>query len=465
MRGIRPRNARRPLRTMLSVVTVAALLATACAPTAVDTGATDDPDGPEGGTDESALSLWYLSDHEVLVQDAIERFNEDFPDITVDARGVENDPYKTNLQTAMGTEVAPDVWHNWTGGWLQQFVNAGLVAPLDDYMDENQEWADRLAPSALETATFDGSTYAVPTILGAAYVWYRTDIFDEHGLEVPETYDEFLDVATTLREAGVAPLALANSSSWPGAFYLMYFAARSGGADVFLDAYNREEGGSFEDEAFIEAGERIQELVEMDAFIQGFNGLNYDTGGSRTALYSGDAAMELMGDWTLNAIREESPDLEENFDFFTFPMIEGGSDTEVLVGGANGAFSVSADSQNPEAAQDLVRYLSDQDAAQSVVDEALGTPAVTDGVQIDDPFMQRFVESVDDAEFLQLYYDQFLPPDLAQTHLDTTQQLFGSSMTPQEAAQTMEAQAEEQLPVEGLPEEPEPDPDLEDDEG
>jgi raffinose/stachyose/melibiose transport system substrate-binding protein len=50
-----------------------------------------------------------------------------------------------------------------------------------------------------------------------------------------------------------------------------------------------------------------------------------------------------------------------------------------------------------------------------------------------------------EASFVQLAYDQFLPPELAQVHLDTTQQIFGLSTTPEEAAQTMEAAAAEQL--------------------
>jgi raffinose/stachyose/melibiose transport system substrate-binding protein len=46
---------------------------------------------------------------------------------------------------------------------------------------------------------------------------------------------------------------------------------------------------------------------------------------------------------------------------------------------------------------------------------------------------------------LQLYYDQFLPPALAEAHLDTVQGLFGLTLTPQEAADIMERTAVEQL--------------------
>jgi raffinose/stachyose/melibiose transport system substrate-binding protein len=79
------------------------------------------------------------------------------------------------------------------------------------------------------------------------------------------------------------------------------------------------------------------------------------------------------------------------------------------------------------------------------VDEALGTPAIEEGVQLDDPYMQRFVEALSTTDYLQPYYDQYLPPELAAVHLETTQALFGKTMTPEEAAEQVEATAAEVL--------------------
>jgi raffinose/stachyose/melibiose transport system substrate-binding protein len=450
-------NVRR-LRGLIAVVAVIVLVMTACT-SGVDTEAggvgsegaapSGDGGGAGGGEgDANTVSLWYLQDHEVMVTAAIERFNEEFPDITVEAEGVENDPYKTRVQTAMGTDAQPDVFHSWGGGWLQQFVDADLVMPLDDYLAENSDWSSLLSEPALEVSTFDGSVYAVPAILGGVYMWYRTDVFEEHGLEPPQTYDELLQIIQKLNENGVTPISLANASSWTGSFYYMYFVQRLAGEQAFLDAYNRQGDGSFASEPFVEAGTRIQELVEADAFIDGFNGLNYDTGESNAPLWSGDAAMQLMGDWLLNAARTDVPDVADQIDFFPFPAIDapgGAGESSSMVGGVNGAFSVSEGAANPEAAMALARYLTDTDAAQAVVDEALGTPAIEDGVTIDDPFMQRFVDTLSTTDYLQPYYDQYLPPELAAVHLETTQALFGQTTTPEEAAQQVEAVAADVL--------------------
>ena len=49
------------------------------------------------------------------------------------------------------------------------------------------------------------------------------------------------------------------------------------------------------------------------------------------------------------------------------------------------------------------------------------------------------------AKYIQAFYDQFLPPAMGELHKDTVQALFGKTMTPQEAAQKMEAKAKEDL--------------------
>lgn len=132
-----------------------------------------------------------------------------------------------------------------------------------------------------------------------------------------------MSIIDTLKSNDITPFALANQTKWPGAFYLMYFAERIGGQDLFYEAFNRK-GRDFSDEAYVEAGTKIQELVEMGAFPEGVNGMNYDTGQSKQLIYSEKAAMEIQTDSYLDNIRSEAPEFEEKLGFFAFPSIDGG---------------------------------------------------------------------------------------------------------------------------------------------
>src|SRR5207249_3353489 len=63
-----------------------------------------------------------------------------------------------------------------------------------------------------------------------------------------------------------------------------------------------------------------------------------------------------------------------------------------------------------------------------------------------DPIVRQMAKMLSDAPTIQLYYDQALPPALAQVHLDTAQQLFGLSITPEEAARKMQEAATKTAP-------------------
>ena len=378
-----------------------------------------------------------------VIQDAIARFEADNPEYTVRQVPTSNDDYKTKLQVAMGANNEPDIFMSWGGGPLKEYVDAGKVMDMTEALKQD-DWIERFVPAGLEIARFNENYYAVPiTGMRAVLMFYRTDIFEEVGVEIPETYEDFKDVIVQLKDAGYIPLSLANKNRWTGSMYYMYLVDRIGGKEAFLNAASRD-GGSFASEAFVRAGEVIQELVDLGAFPPGVNGLDEDQGQSRQLLYADRAAMYLMGDWAYGLIRNENPAMLENFSFFRFPVFEDGKgDPTNLVGSPGGnMYSIAKSSKHKEAAIEFLKYLSDETAAKQLVD--LGNLAPFRGVEkyLDDPFMVDIYTALNNANYVQLYYDQYLPPQIAQAHLDTMQGLFGKTMTPEEAAQMMEDEAQ-----------------------
>ncbi|WP_245807678.1 extracellular solute-binding protein [Halobacillus massiliensis] len=394
--------------------------------------------GGSGGSD--TITLWHIETgaSEKALEDAVARFEEDH-DVTVDIVRQENDPYKTKLSVAMGGGTPPDVFHSWGGGWLEEFVDAGQVKDISEDVDTSQ-----YLPAALTPATFDDKTYGVPLAMDIVPVWYNKEMFEKFGLEEPETYDELLEIVKTLKDNDVIPFSIANQSKWPGSFYYMYLAERIGGPELFNEAYNRE-GRGFDDPAYVEAGEKIQELEKMGAFPDGFNGMNFDTGQSRQLLYAEQAGMIIQGNWMLGTTRDDMPEFEEKLGFFLFPTIEGGEGSNKdIVGGVSPVFSVAEKSDNQEMATELVKELTSAETAQQLANEDGAISAVKD-VEYEDKYVQQISEVLEEAEYMQTFYDQTLPPELADVHLNTTQALFGQSMTPEEAAQQVEEKAKEVL--------------------
>ena len=65
--------------------------------------------------------------------------------------------------------------------------------------------------------------------------------------------------------------------------------------------------------------------------------------------------------------------------------------------------------------------------------------------KITDPVAKKIVETANNAPEIQLWYDQYLPPAVATAHLDGLQEVFGLTMTPQEAQDSMQKAMDEYL--------------------
>jgi len=233
---------------------------------------------------------------------------------------------------------------------------------------------------------------------------------------------------------------MANKTKWPGALWLIYIANRVGGSDIFMDAFERK-GRGFDDPAYVRTGELIQQLVDRGAFINGFNGLDYDTGQSRQFLYTENAVMELQTSSYVTNVRSEMPGFEEKLGIFPFPAVEGGAGNATdLVGGVSPVFSVSSKTKYPDEAVELLKALTSKELAQKFTDQA-GVVTAVKGVEYKDKFAVMMNEFLQQAQFLQPFYDQTLPPEMAELHKDTTQALFGKTITPEEAARQMEEAA------------------------
>ncbi|QPH53663.1 ABC transporter substrate-binding protein [Pontivivens ytuae] len=107
----------------------------------------------------------------------------------------------------------PSLYHigGVANGTLTPLLNAGTIRPLDDLV---AEYGQDLAPNQL--IRVNGEIMAVAMMVNTQHLMYRSDIFEELGLEVPTTYDEVLAAAAAIQEAGVVdyPIGATMASGW-----------------------------------------------------------------------------------------------------------------------------------------------------------------------------------------------------------------------------------------------------------
>ena len=406
---------------------------------------------PITSAQDITIEVWHIQNAEpgpTLFASAIERYQADHPDITVNAIAMQNDPYKQRIRTALGAGDEPCIFMSWGGGPMLEYVNADVIIPLTPYFETNipayfegDNYMDYFMPASFSNVSApDGEVYGVPVEnVGVAVIFYNRQIFEDLGLEVPTNMEELETVAQTLIDNSIAPFSLAGGPKWPSSMYYMYLVDRLAGPTAFAEAVART--GSMEAEPFVRAGEIIQTWVQNGWFVEGFNGLDYDTGQSRIPMYAGQAAMELMGTWEIGNFLSENPDFyENNLGFFPFPAIEDGEGDPSSVVGTVGDnyYHIASSCEYPSEAFDFLTYLLDEQSISERIAAGRIPPIVGISDQIEEPLLSSVVAMVEDAASVQLWYDQYLPTELGQVHLDAIQALFGLAITPEETAAQQE---------------------------
>lgn len=395
-------------------------------------------------TDPITLTLWDIATDEPqksIQEGAVQRFMDAYPNIKVEITHTQNDSYKEKLIIAMSSGQCPDMYIHWGGGPMIEYINSGFGADITD-LYEQYNTVDFL-PSAVEQCKYDGKMYAIPYGgIGGCGIYYNKAIFAEVGIEVPATIAELEAACDKLVAAGYVPFSLANGSKWTGSMYFMYLATRFGGVDAFANAVAGT--GSFTDEAFMYAAETIQDWVRKGYFPEGVNSLSTDDGQDRQLMYQEKTAMMLHGSWQSRSMASDQADwYKEKIGYFAFPALEGSTYPQnICVGTSIGngfSFNLAGQEEKLKAAFVLAtQFFNDgtynqEQLASNTIPSIAGM-----GDGIEDQCMQQIWADFSTAPAVQLWYDQYLPPEVGERHKDLCQDIFGLTMTPQEANQSLQ---------------------------
>jgi len=439
--------------TSLLSLSIAALLAFAgcSSQSAEQAGSQGEGGGQTANAGEkvtlSFMHLWPAGSskqHNMIVNEIIQEFQAAHPNVTIKTEILENEQYKNKLKVLSASNELPDVGMTWAAGFLEPYVKGKLFAPVDDILAGGLK--ESFVPGTTEAYAIDNKTYALPVELNIVPVYYNKAIFAKYNLQPPQTYEEFQGIVKTLADNGVPPIALGNKDRWTGSLWYMYLADRIGGAEALKKAIDR--SGTFEDPSLVHAANEVQKLVDMNAFVKGFNGLSNDEG--KSEFMNGKAAMYLMGTWELpNYTTNESvpKEFRDSIGFFKFPTVAGGKgNVDSWVGGPGVGLFVAENSKVKEEAKQFAKFFVEKWGEQSVTKAGVipATKVDTSKVQLPQMYIDILSE-LNKASNITLFADVQMSPGVAQTHLNMIQSLFGKEVPPEDFAKKHEeALAQEQ---------------------
>lgn len=416
----------------------------------------DSEDGLQLTTEEMTIELWDISTDDTmkpLCEGAYEAFMKDHPNIKINYQHIVNDTYKQQLIIAMSADKCPNAYIHWTGGPMEEYKASGYCDDITDLYEQYNQ-VDYLDSAIAMCTANDGKLVALPYGgMSGAVLYYNKTLFDSLGLEAPTTIAELEECAEKVKEAGYTPFSCANASKWTGSLYYMYLVARYGGNEAVAKAYSGE--GSFTDEPFIKAAEKIQEWVQKGYFPDGVNSIAADDGMDRQLLYTEKCAMLVQLSSTGGNIKKEAPDwYEANLGACPFPIDEdskaAGIDQTIAVGSSVGnafSFCTKGDEEMRKALFVLLnQYMTtDQYVADLLANSNKIFPINGAEKAVTDPIPLTTWEVFSNASNVQLFYDQYLPASVANVHKDTMSGLFDCSMTPEEICQTLQDAFEEEM--------------------
>ncbi len=413
-------------------------IGTACL---VVTACTGGAPSSSGSDDGESQSLRYLieepEDAEAL--QALEDHLADFTEqsgVEVEVSTLDFNTMRTVLQTQLRSEEGPDVF-NWGSGpsFGGALAEAGLLYDLTDAYEENG-W--EVYDFAKERVTYDGKVYGIPGEMETIGLYYNTAVFQDLGIEPPETLDDLRTVSETISEAGLVPMAFGDADGWPGGHLLSMALSSAVGADGMQALISGEQ--SWDSPEVVDALRFWQEANENGWLPESPTSIDYDT---MTSLYiSGEAAMIPTGSWFINDL---AADAEFESGYVPFPAPDGEG---VFAGGLGSGPFVAANTDNPEGAIELLDFLASEEHGQWTV-ENLHTippqPVDTSGLEVSPLFAQVLENVAGLAEGGDFGYniDVLATEAFNEAMFDGMQAILTDQATPEEVSADLQAAAQQ----------------------
>jgi len=193
---------------------------------------------PGGAGGESAaqetvqLTFWKPphGDEAALWAPLLEEFEADNPGITVEHQVIPWASVDEQFTAAFAGGDAPDVFYL-PDEWYPKYVNQNQITDLTELISD---WEDQYSPAAWGIASYKGKVWGAPFLGVVQSLLLNMNLFDEHGLEIPTTWDEIKEAAATMTDidAGIYGINIpASTTNW----VFMVPLLATGGAQVLTD--------------------------------------------------------------------------------------------------------------------------------------------------------------------------------------------------------------------------------------
>ncbi len=394
---------------------------------------------PGGGDDADAVTIRIAmgssgdavdNNFEVLK----EQYEAKYPGRTVEIIIQEDDVYQTTgLATLLTSREAPDAYFEWSGARMASHVADGHGADISEAL-AGPLFEGRFEDGAFNNMDVDGSgIYMVPWTGDVTnVVWYDVDVFDELGISVPETWDDYIAANQTMLDAGYQPLVEGNKDQWPVGSIASHITSRMIGEEEYSAVIDGE--APLNSPEMVAAFEKIAELAPY--VNPSINALADDE--AMTQFFLQRAVTHQIGSWLMADAVENADGL--NFDYFNLPAFPEGKGAQDSVLGVSTGFMVNAQSAHIEETLEFLALVASEEGTKLWAESGLVPLAnnAFEGVDAD-PRTVSLAAMLSNAGSLVVPADNYADLELAALFYGAAASVIGGTATAQEALDTAQA--------------------------
>jgi len=175
---------------------------------------------------------------------------------------------------------------------IQEWGELGFLTDLDDIAKAGN-WDNLLPPVVSKVMKYDGKYVAVPVnVHRVNWLWANPEVFRKAGVQIPTSWDQFIESAKALKAAGVIPLAH-GGQAWQDATLFEAVALGLGGSEFYRKAFVEHDEATLKGETMVKVFSTFKSLREFIDPASSGRDWNIAT----SMVINGEAAMQVMGDW------------------------------------------------------------------------------------------------------------------------------------------------------------------------
>lgn len=327
--------------------------------------------------------------------DAIEAISDQFTEYTgIDVNWTILDEQSTENKAAVALgsgEGGFDVLQT-PSGFIPTYVDRDWIQSIDELASDEDTivpgWnLDAYGEGTTGLLRRDGEIYGVPMFIGTQMFYYRTDVFEDHGISSPPTsYDELVEVVKQIHGDDVAGIALRTAPSASQLLFVWsaWFYANGG------SYYENYDDGAYSGSA-LDSPEAIESLSTFIDLVQNYapsGATNWSVDDVTRAFLTGRVGIVQEGavfGGTFN--NPESSQVAGNIDTFTLPAGDAGAFVPYNTHG----WSIAANSPATDAAWLFVQWatLAETLTAATQSDANFGAPPLAE-VYESDEYAERY---------------------------------------------------------------------------